>query len=63
MSSDLVAVWDVPVLHGVYTVEFEHGTLTGRRVIRVNGKVSLKFCIQFPVQSIWQFPQWYNYIK
>lgn len=39
MSSDLVAVWDVPMNDGVRTVEFEHGTLTGKRVIRVNGKV------------------------
>lgn len=42
MSSDLVAVWDVPFHEGVYTVEFEHGTLTGKRIIRVNGKEILK---------------------
>lgn len=39
MSTDLVAVWDVPLHDGVHTVEFEHGTLTGRRLIRVDGKV------------------------
>lgn len=41
---DLVAVWDVPMNHGVYTVEFEHGTLTGKRIIRVNGKVRNERC-------------------
>lgn len=39
MSTDLVAVWDVPLNDGVHTVEFEHGTLTGKRLIRVDGKV------------------------
>lgn len=39
MSNDLVAVWDIPLTGGVHTVELEHGTLTGKRVIRVDGKV------------------------
>ena len=38
-SSDLVAQWQVPLSDGVYLVEFEHGTTTGKRVIRINGKV------------------------
>lgn len=37
--SDLVAYWSVPLLDGVHTVEFEHGGTTGKRVIRVDGKV------------------------
>lgn len=41
VSSDRVAVWEVPLNSGVYTVEFEHGTTSGKRVIRVNGKVIL----------------------
>lgn len=39
MSNDLVAVWDIPLTDGIHTVELEHGTLTGKRVIRVDGKV------------------------
>ena len=39
MSSDLVAVWDVALSDGVHQVEFEHGTTSGKRVIRVDRKV------------------------
>lgn len=48
MTIDLVAVWDVPLQDGIHAVEFEHGTLTGKRVIRVDGKVchsNIKFLI------------------
>lgn len=37
---DLVAYWSVPLADGAHTVEFEHGTTSGKRVIRVDGKVS-----------------------
>lgn len=37
-SSDLVAIWDVPLPDGVHKIEFEHGTTTGKRIIRVDGK-------------------------
>lgn len=47
MSNDLVAVWDIPLTDGVHTVELEHGTLTGKRVIRVDGKVWLFFFLLF----------------
>lgn len=40
ISNDRVAIWEVPLNSGVYIVEFEHGTTTGKRVVRVNGKVS-----------------------
>lgn len=40
--SDLVAYWSVPLCDGVHTVEFEHGTISGKRVLRVDGKVSKK---------------------
>jgi len=38
-SSDLVAKWDVTLSDNVHRVEFEHGTTTGKRVIRVDGNV------------------------
>lgn len=38
--TDLVAYWSVPLLDGVHTVEFEHGTTSGKRVLRVDGQVS-----------------------
>lgn len=37
--TDLVAYWSVPLLDGAHTVEFEHGTTSGKRVVRVDGKV------------------------
>ncbi|KAE8748424.1 hypothetical protein FOCC_FOCC004857 [Frankliniella occidentalis] len=37
---DLVGAWEVTLSDGVHSVEFEHGTTTGKRVIRVDGKVS-----------------------
>ncbi len=40
MSSDLVAVWDISLSDGVYRIEFEHGTTSGKRIIRVEGRVS-----------------------
>ncbi|GLV46376.1 Fumarylacetoacetase [Carabus blaptoides fortunei] len=36
--ADLVAYWSVPLCDGVHTVEFEHGTVSGKRVLRVDGK-------------------------
>lgn len=41
--SDLVAYWSVPLHDGEHTVEFEHGTTSGKRVLRVDGKVSFIF--------------------
>jgi len=38
-SSDVVAQWDVTLSDKVHRVEFEHGTTTGKRVIRVDGQV------------------------
>ena len=38
MSEDLVAKWDISLPDGKYKIEFEHGTTSGRRVIRVNDK-------------------------
>jgi len=39
MAGDLVAVWDVPLADGIHQIEFEHGTTTGKRVIKLDGKV------------------------
>ncbi|CAL1541717.1 unnamed protein product [Lymnaea stagnalis] len=36
--SDLVAYWELALSDGVHKVEFEHGTTSGKRVIRVDGK-------------------------
>ncbi|XP_060536467.1 fas apoptotic inhibitory molecule 1 isoform X2 [Cylas formicarius] len=36
--SNLVAYWSVPLLDGVHTVEFDHGTTSGKRVLRIDGK-------------------------
>ncbi|BFZ22389.1 hypothetical protein BsWGS_25428 [Bradybaena similaris] len=36
--SDIVGVWDVTLSDGIHKVEFEHGTTSGKRVIRVDGK-------------------------
>ncbi len=51
-SGDLVAVWEVKLPDGVHQVEFEHGTTSGKRVIRVNGKVRhflhYPICLYFP---------------
>lgn len=32
------AWWNVTLPEGLYRIEFEHGTASGRRVLRVNGK-------------------------
>ncbi|KAK6619833.1 hypothetical protein RUM44_006232 [Polyplax serrata] len=42
MNSDTVAQWNVPLNDGLHKIEFEHGTTTGKRVIRVDGNVILK---------------------
>lgn len=40
VRENLVAYWSVPLRDGVHTVEFEHGSTSGKRVLRVDGKVS-----------------------
>uniref|UniRef100_A0A7E4WCD6 Fas apoptotic inhibitory molecule 1 n=1 Tax=Panagrellus redivivus TaxID=6233 RepID=A0A7E4WCD6_PANRE len=37
-DGDIVAVWNVPMSNQTYKIEFEHGTTSGKRVVRVNGK-------------------------
>ena len=31
-------IWNVPMSDKVYKIEFEHGTTTGKRILRINGK-------------------------
>lgn len=40
-NEDTVAVWKLPLADGVHEIEFEHGTATGRRVVRLDGNVSI----------------------
>ncbi|CAD5221518.1 unnamed protein product [Bursaphelenchus xylophilus] len=37
-DSDVVARWNIPMSDTVYQIEFEHGTTTGKRIVRVNGR-------------------------
>lgn len=39
-ASDLVGEWTVKLSDGVHKIQFEHGTTTGKRIIRVDGKVN-----------------------
>ena len=41
MSNDLVAEWEVSLGDGKHLIQFCHGTLTGKRVIIVDGKVTI----------------------
>ena len=41
-SADLVALWEVHLADGVHVIEFEHGTTSGKRVLRVDRQVMLK---------------------
>ncbi|XP_054162280.1 fas apoptotic inhibitory molecule 1-like [Oppia nitens] len=36
--SDLVAVWEVPLPDKVHRIEFEHGTTTGKRILKLDGQ-------------------------
>uniref|UniRef100_A0A914KLN4 Fas apoptotic inhibitory molecule 1 n=1 Tax=Meloidogyne incognita TaxID=6306 RepID=A0A914KLN4_MELIC len=51
-ENDLVATWTVPMSDKVYKIEFEHGTTTGKRILRVNGKEIIKHDWMFKLVSI-----------
>lgn len=38
-SDDLVASWELPYNGQVHRIEFEHGTTSGRRIVRVDDEV------------------------
>ncbi|XP_064826185.1 fas apoptotic inhibitory molecule 1-like [Oncorhynchus masou masou] len=42
MAGDVVGIWEVALSDGVYRVEFEHGTATGKRVVWINGQEVLR---------------------
>lgn len=37
IPGDIVGEWKIHLPDGIHTVELEHGTTTGKRVIRVDG--------------------------
>lgn len=41
-GSDLVAVWEVHLADGIHVIEFEHGTTSGSRVLRVDRQEVLR---------------------
>ena len=48
--SDLVAEWKVSLSDRTHTVQFEHGTLSGKRIVWVDGKVYYRYiCISISV--------------
>lgn len=38
VPGDIVGVWKVHLPDGIHDIELEHGTATGKRIIRVDGK-------------------------
>ncbi|CAH6777850.1 fas apoptotic inhibitory molecule 1 [Phodopus roborovskii] len=40
--TDVVAIWDVILSDGVHKIEFEHGTISGKRVVYVDGKEEIR---------------------
>ena len=59
MSSDVVGRWTVSLADGIHKIEFEHGTVSGKRVIRVDGKVRFFFLTFF----LFFFLLFYDVIK
>lgn len=43
-TTDLVGTWNVPMSDKSYKIEFYHGTTTGKRIIKINGRVSSLNC-------------------
>lgn len=43
IMNDLVATWDILLTNGKHRIEFEHGTTSGKRIIRLDGRVSILF--------------------
>uniref|UniRef100_A0A915CTJ7 Fas apoptotic inhibitory molecule 1 n=1 Tax=Ditylenchus dipsaci TaxID=166011 RepID=A0A915CTJ7_9BILA len=37
-DADIVATWNVPMSDKLYKIEFYHGTTTGKRIVKVNGR-------------------------
>ncbi|KAL6456109.1 hypothetical protein MHYP_G00359600 [Metynnis hypsauchen] len=56
MSRDVVGMWEVSLSDGIYQIEFEHGTTTGKRVIYINGKEVLRRDWMFKLVGKETFP-------
>ncbi|NP_001002395.1 Fas apoptotic inhibitory molecule b [Danio rerio] len=56
MSGDIVGAWDVSLSDGLYRIEFEHGSTTGKRVIYINGKEVLRRDWMFKLVGKETFP-------
>ncbi|XP_046710973.1 fas apoptotic inhibitory molecule b isoform X2 [Silurus meridionalis] len=54
--ADMVGMWEVPLSDGIYQIEFEHGTTTGKRVIYINGKEILRRDWMFKLVGKETFP-------
>jgi len=39
---DTVGIWEVSLSDGVHRIEFEHGTTSGKRVVKIDGKEIVK---------------------
>ncbi|KAI4900090.1 hypothetical protein NFI96_027149 [Prochilodus magdalenae] len=56
MSKDVVGMWEVSLSDGIYQIEIEHGTTTGKRVIYINGKEILRRDWMFKLVGKETFP-------
>ncbi|KAK3557248.1 hypothetical protein QTP70_026094 [Hemibagrus guttatus] len=54
--ADMVGMWEVPLSDGIYQIEFEHGTTTGKRVVYINGKEVLRRDWMFKLVGKETFP-------
>lgn len=41
-KNDVVARWVIPIRGKLYDIEFEHGTMSGKRVIWINGEEAMR---------------------
>ncbi|KAM9766370.1 LOW QUALITY PROTEIN: fas apoptotic inhibitory molecule 1-like [Menidia menidia] len=56
LGGDRVAIWELQLSDGVFTVEFEHGTTTGRRLVLVNGQEVVRRDWMFKLVGRESFP-------
>ncbi|XP_062852869.1 fas apoptotic inhibitory molecule b isoform X1 [Trichomycterus rosablanca] len=54
--ADVVGMWEVSLSDGIYQIEFEHGTTTGKRVIYINKKEVLRRDWMFKLVGKETFP-------
>ena len=56
--ADLVATWEVPLYDRTHKISFEHGTTTGRRVVKVDDEVITRRDWMFKLVGSEQFQVW-----